>query len=152
MTPLGACGDTPGSGSLAAAISRSTTSGTYFAADITGTITSWNGTNLAATPYCSGSSCNFRFRGASQQHFVHVTTTFDNLGVGTTAPVAVTAATWLVQASSSQPFSMACSSQGTLDNRNNDGGSIQLANVTDPLSCPGTAISNNQLDLTVDFQ
>ena len=46
------------------------------------------GTNLAATP----------FRGASQQHFVHVTTTFDDLGVGTTAPVAVTAAVWLVQA------------------------------------------------------
>jgi hypothetical protein len=152
VTRLGACGDTPGSGSLSAAISPSTTSGTYFAADISGTITAWNGTNLATTAYCSGPSCDFRFRGTSQQHFVHVTTTFDNLGVGTTAPVAVTAATWLVQASSAQPFSMACSSEGTLNYTINDTSSLQLTKVTGPLSCPGATISNDSLDLTIDPQ
>ncbi|HMF44130.1 MAG TPA: hypothetical protein VKQ32_25830 [Polyangia bacterium] len=149
ITRLGACGDTPGSQSLSAAIYPSTTSGTYFAADISGTVTSWNGTNLATSPYCSG-SCNFRFRGSPQQHYVHVATASGSLGSGTVGPDPVTAATWLVQADSTQPFSMACSSEGTLNYTLNDNSSLQLTNVTGPLSCPGTAISNNQVDITVD--
>jgi hypothetical protein len=153
VTRLGACEETPGSGSLSATIYPSTTSGTYFAADVTGTtspISSWGGTNLAATEHCSGSTCNFRLRGASQGHFVHVTTTSTDLNTPAPAPVPVTSATWLVQPSSTQPFSMACSSEGTLDYQVNDTSKLQLAKVSSPRSCPGTPLSNDRLDLTID--
>ena len=74
------------------------------------------------------------------------------MSVGTTGPVPVTEATWLVQASTTQPFSMACSTEGTLDYKINETSTLQLAKVTGPIACPGTPISNNQLDLTVDWQ
>jgi hypothetical protein len=152
ITRLGDCGATPGSGSLSATMYLSSTSATQFGADIAGTIASWTGTNLMMNQYCAGPFCNFRFRGPSQSHFLHLTTTADNLGVGTTAPVPVTEATWLVQASATQPFSMACSTAGTLDYKINDTSTLELANVTGPIACPGTPISNDQLDLTVDWQ
>ena len=77
--------------------------------------------------------------------------TADNLGVSTTAPVPVTEATWLVQASTTEPFSMACSTEGTLNLNNNGPSTLQLAKVTGPLACPGTPITNNSLDLTADW-
>jgi hypothetical protein len=48
---------------------------------------------------------------------------------------------------------MACASEGTLDYRASDDDSvgIQLAKVTSPKACPGTPISNDRLDLTVDW-
>jgi hypothetical protein len=61
-----------------------------------------------------------------------------------------TAAPWLVQASSTEPFSMACSSEGTLQYTINDIAILQLAKVTNPRSCPGTPLSNDHLDLTVE--
>ena len=151
VTRLGDCGETPGSGSLSATIYPSSTSGTDAAADITGSISSWTGSNLSADPDCTGAFCNFRFRGSPQEHFVHVTTTSTDLAAGTTAPIPVTGATWLVQPSSTQPFSMACSSEGTLDYRPNETSKLQLAKVTGPRACPGTPLSNDCLDLTADF-
>jgi hypothetical protein len=76
----------------------------------------------------------------------------DNLGVSTTAPVPVAEATWLVQASTTEPFSMACSTEGTLNLNNNGPSTLQLAKVTGPVPCPGTPITNNSLDLTADRQ
>jgi uncharacterized repeat protein (TIGR01451 family) len=46
---------------------------------------------------------------------------------------------------------MACSTEGTLNLNNNGPSTLQLAKVTDPLPCPGTAIPNNSLDLTADW-
>jgi hypothetical protein len=63
----------------------------------------------------------------------------------------VTEATWLVQASTTEPFSMACSTEGTLNLNNNGPSTLQLAKVTGPLACPGTPITNNSLDLTADW-
>ena len=150
ITRLGDCGTTPGSGSLSAAMDYAPNSSNLFA-DISGSISSWTGTGLTANQYCSGPFCNFRFRGSSQSHFLHLTTTADNLGVNTTAPIPVTEATWLVQASTTEPFSMACSTEGTLNLDNNGPSTLQLAKVTGPLPCPGTAIPNNSLDLTADW-
>ena len=149
ITRLGDCGTTPGSGSLSVAMDYAPQSSALFA-DVSGTIASWTGTHLTANQYCSGPTCNFRFRDTAQSHFLHLTATVDNLGVSTTAPVPVTEATWLVQASTTEPFSMACSTQGTLNLDNNGPSTLQLAKVTGPLPCPGTAIPNNSLDLTAD--
>jgi len=150
VTRLGACGATPGSGSLSAMFYLSATSATQFAADITGTISAWTGANLPTNQYCAGPYCNLRFRGSPQQHFVHISTMQENLGIGTTAPVPITSTEWFMQASDSQPFSMACSSEGTFNYGLNDPSTLQLAKVTGPLACPGTAIPNNQLDMTIE--
>ena len=149
ITRLGDCGTTPGTGSLSVATDYAPNSSALFA-DISGTISSWTGTGLTANQYCSGSSCNYRFRGPSQSHFLHLTATDDNLGVNTTAPVPVTEATWLVQASTTEPFSMACSTEGTFNLNNNGPSTLQLAKVSGPIACPGTPIPNNSLDLTAD--
>lgn len=149
VTRLGSCDATAGSGTLTAAIVPSTTSGTYFAADITGTLSSWTGTNIPASLSCSGPSCNLRFRGSPQQHYVHVTVSAD-LSSGMPTAVPVTSATWFVQPSSTEPFSMACSKEGTLLYQVNDNSKLQLAKVTSPLSCPGTPISNDRFDFTID--
>jgi hypothetical protein len=149
ITRLGDCGTTPGSGSLSVAMDYAPQSSNLFA-DISGTISSWTGTAFTANQYCSGPFCNFRFRGSSQSHFLHLTATADNLGVSTTAPVPVTEATWLVQPSTTEPFSMACSTEGTLNLNNNGPSTLQLAKVSGPIACPGTPITNNSLDLTAD--
>ena len=151
ITRLGNCGTTPGSGSLSAALDYAPNSSNLFA-DISGTISSWTGTGFTTNQYCSGPYCNFRFRGPSQSHFLHLTATADNLGVSTTAPVPVTEATWLVQASTTEPFSMACSTEGTLNLNNNGPSNLQLAKVSGPIACPGTSIPNNSLDFTADWQ
>jgi len=149
ITRLGQCGATPGTGSLSAAMDYAPNSSALFA-DISGTISSWTGTGLTANQYCAGAFCNFRFRGPSQSHFLHLTATVDNLGFSTTAPVAVTEATWLVQASTTEPFSMACSTEGTLNLDNNGPSTLQLAKVAGPIACPGTSIPNDSLDFTAD--
>jgi tRNA A37 threonylcarbamoyladenosine synthetase subunit TsaC/SUA5/YrdC len=67
--------------------------------------------------------------------------------------VPVIGATWLAQESTTQPFSMACASEGTLDYRasDDDSADILLAKVTSPKACPSAPISNDRLDLTVDW-
>ncbi len=151
VTRLGECGETPGSGSLSATVSNIPQT-SNFTTDISGTISSWAGTALVTNQYCSGAFCSFRFRGASQSHFLHLSTMETNLAAGTMGPVPITAATWLVQESTTQPFSMACSSEGTLNSMDSDDSAIiQLAKVTSPKACPGTPITNDRLDLTIDW-
>ncbi len=150
ITRLGNCGTTPGSGTLSAAMDYAPNSSALFA-DISGSITSWAGTGLTANQYCAGPSCNYRFRGASQSHFLHLTATAD-LSVNTTAPAPVTEATWLVQPSTTEPFSMACSAEGTLNLNNNGPSTLQLAKVSGPIACPGTPIPNDSFDFTAERQ
>ncbi|MEP6653508.1 MAG: hypothetical protein ABJA82_09135 [Myxococcales bacterium] len=150
VTRLGECGETAGTASISASIYPSSTTGTYFAADITGTISAWNGTDMVASPNCYGSACNMRFRNAGQEHFVHVQTTLTDISLDTMGPTSVTSAVWLVQPSTTQPFAMACSSEGTLNYKSNEPSTLQLAKVTSPRSCPGTPIANARLDFTVE--
>ena len=148
ITRLGPCGPTPGTGTLSATIHAPVLND--FATDVAGTISAWTGTGLVTNQYCSGPKCDFRFQGTAQQHYVHVETTAENLGVGVPAPVPVTSVTWLVQASATEPFSMACASEGTLDYRPNELSKLQLSKVTGPLPCPGTPIPNDSFDFTVE--
>lgn len=66
VTRLGECEETAGTASISASIYLSSTTGTYFAADIAGTISAWNGINMVASPDCYGSACNMRFRNAGR--------------------------------------------------------------------------------------
>jgi hypothetical protein len=149
ITRLGDCGDVPGGESLSATVNPSKTSGTYFAADVAGTISSWVGTNLPASISCSGKECSLRFRGTPQQHFVHATVSADPSSDATN-PVAVASATWLLQSDNTKPFSMACSNSGSLLYRIDATSTLELSKVSSPRTCPGTAIANDRLDFMAD--
>jgi hypothetical protein len=150
ITRLGECGDVPGTESLSATITPSSTTGTYFAADLTGTISSWTGSNFAASVSCAGVECNLRFRGSPQQHFVHATTSTAP-DAGNPKPVTVTSATWLVQADSTQPFAMACSNSGSLTYSRDSTNKLELSKMSTPRACPGTPVANSSLDFTADL-
>lgn len=73
-------------------------------------------------------------------------TTAEDLGVGTTAPVPVTDATWLVRASTTQPFSMACSSEGTLDYK------VEMPRIEQTTMAKRATRSNQLRTRAVDLQ
>lgn len=150
ITRLGECGDAPGTGSLSATLVPSSTTGTYFAGDVAGTISSWTGSNFAASVSCSGVECDIRLRGTPQQHFIHATTSVAPDSAAPT-PVAVDSATWLVQADSSQPFAMACSSSGSLLYSINASSKLELSKMSSPRACPGTPVANSSLDFMADY-
>lgn len=150
ITRLGECGDVPGTESLSAMITPSSTTGTYFAGDLTGTIPSWTGSNFAASVSCSGVECNLRFRGSPQQHFIHATTSTAPDG-GDPKPITVVSATWLVQADSTKPFAMACSKSGSLTYSRDSTNKFELSKMSTPRACPGTPVANSSLDFTADL-
>lgn len=149
ITRLGDCGDVPGTASLSATINQSTTSGTYYAADVAGSISSWLGTNLPANLDCGGATCSLRFRGVPQQHYLRVTTAMD-LTMPPTTAVPVTWATWLLQPSGTEPFQMTCATEGSFLYQPDGTSKLQLAKVASPRSCPGTPIPNDSLAFTAD--
>jgi hypothetical protein len=148
VTRLGDCAP-DGTSSISASLYPTQPNSGSFVADIAGTISSWNGTNAFADYRCHSSICNMRFRNAGQEHAVHVKTMLSDITLGTMGPTPVTAATWLVQPTATQPFAMACSSEGTLDYTLLAPSTLQLAKVSTPRSCPGTPIANDHVDFTV---
>lgn len=150
ITRLGDCATLSGTNALSATMSSGVGS-------VTGTPSAWAGSQFTANNFrCENTSCFFPLIGSPAYEFAYLQNSGDTgtQSSPTHATVPVTQATFFMQADRTQPFQMVCSTSGSLvyEPAYDAATHFELSNVSSPVTCPGTAIANDQLDFVADWQ